>query len=53
MKANGTAGHIAALFTIIIWGTTSISAEILLAGLFLSESKLFLRKEEKQNGLAK
>jgi len=42
MKSNCTMGRLAAVGTILT-----------LAGLFLSESKLFLRKEEKQNGLAK
>lgn len=31
MKGNGTAGHLSALLTIIIWGTTFISTKILLA----------------------
>ena len=31
MKTNGTAGHLSALLTIIIWGTTFISTKILLA----------------------
>lgn len=30
MKGNGTAGHLSALLTIIIWGTTFISTKILL-----------------------
>ena len=31
MKGNSTAGHLSALLTIIIWGTTFISTKILLA----------------------
>lgn len=30
MKSNGTAGHLSALLTIVIWGTTFISTKILL-----------------------
>ncbi len=30
MKRNDTTGHIAALFTILVWGTTFISTKILL-----------------------
>lgn len=36
-----------------ITSLAAIGTVLTLAGLFLSESKLFLRKEEKQNGLAK
>lgn len=93
MENKHTAGHLSALLTIIIWGTTFISTKILLvdfrpveilffrfimgllallavyprrqkgttrrqeltfmaAGLFLSESKVFIRKED-QHGLTK
>ena len=31
MRSNSTAGHLASLLTIIIWGTTFISTKILLA----------------------
>ena len=31
MRGNRTAGHLSALLTIIIWGTTFISTKILLA----------------------
>ena len=30
MKQNAAAGHLAALFTILIWGTTFISTKVLL-----------------------
>ena len=36
-----------------ITALAAVGTVLTLAGLFLSESKLFLRKEEKQNGLAK
>ena len=36
-----------------ITAMAAVGTVLTLAGLFLSESKLFLRKEEKQNGLAK
>lgn len=93
MKTNGTAGHLSALLTIIIWGIvtwnfavkalgavktsvyiymvpviTVVTSVIILhekisawsaagtvltlAGLFLSGSKRFMRKEAKQNGSA-
>lgn len=42
MKGNGTAGHLSALLTIIIWGTTFISTKILLA-VFQPVEILFFR----------
>ena len=42
MKGNGTAGHLSALLTIIIWGTTFISTKVLLAS-FQPVEILFFR----------
>lgn len=52
MGNKNNAGHFCALITIIIWGTTFISRKVLLVGLFLSESKISLRKEV-NHGLTK
>ena len=42
MKANSISGHLASLFTILIWGTTFISTKILLVG-FRPVEILFFR----------
>ena len=42
MKANNTAGHLASLLTIIIWGTTFISTKILLVDFQPVEILLFV-----------
>ena len=51
MKGNGTAGHLSALITIIIWGTTFISTKILLAD-FQPVEILFFRFAVAMAGIA-
>ena len=42
MKQNAAAGHLAALFTILIWGTTFISTKVLLEDFAPVEVLFFL-----------